>query len=51
VLAALVVLRRSRKGCPMRTSPAPWFISYGFPLLGAETGAAVMPLLVLQRTG
>ncbi|MDN5749745.1 MAG: MFS transporter [Pseudonocardia sp.] len=35
----------------MRTSPALWLLSYGLSLLGAGIGAAVLPLLVLQRTG
>ncbi|MEQ3554818.1 MFS transporter [Pseudonocardia nematodicida] len=35
----------------VRSSPALWFVSYGFTLLGAGIGAAVLPLLVLERTG
>ncbi|MBP2367539.1 MFS transporter [Pseudonocardia parietis] len=36
---------------PLRASPVLWFVSYGLSLLGSGIAAAVLPLLVLARTG
>lgn len=36
---------------PLRASPVLWFVSYGLSVLGSGIAAAVLPLLVLQRTG
>lgn len=35
----------------MRRSPAVWFASHGLSLLGKGIASAVLPLLVLDRTG
>lgn len=36
---------------PLRAGPMVWFVSYGLSLLGSGITAAVLPLLVLTRTG